>query len=968
MSNTNTREITAWLMEYTRSNFQSQWDGANTSLADLGIDSLTGVDLICALERRFAVSIPADLLTLISTSDDLVDALATMREHRQGDVAEASLYQSFVNPWLAGKLQQLKIDRSFVRAHGPFLYDEDGVQYLDFLAQYGAVPFGHHPDEIWQAVKALHDDGEPVFAQPSLLPAAGRLAARLIELAPAGLRYVTFTNSGAECVEAALKMARLATGRPRILATHNAFHGKTFGALSATGKPDYQTHFGLPLAGFDHIEYGDAARLDEHLTALAQQYAAFIVEPIQGEGGVCVPPKGYLAQVEAICRRHGVVLIVDEVQTGLGRTGAMFACDYEGVRPDILLLSKALGGGLVPVGAVLCSEAVYREKFALKHSSTFAGNALAARVGLATIERLARNQGELLQQIREQGAYLKQGLEALRERYPLLIEEIRGRGLMVGIRFNSDRSGWPENFLGIAAQEGELAQFVASYLLNVERIRFAPTLNRGDVLRVQPPLTVTREQCDMAVEALDRTLRVLSTRDTGLFYRALLRREAPSTQAVETVNAALERTSTAAVKASPHMSVPPDTHRFAFLLHPLDAQSYADYDISLRGLDAEELAEFEQSMDGMVDPVVGSTVDIRSATGAHARGDFIMISHTAAQLRRLSQRDAVTALQQAVALAHARGAQIVGLGAYTSVVSGGGAQLLNSEVPLTSGNSYTVAAGIEALDDAIVRIGQRWDTRTAAVVGAAGAIGACMAVLLSRRAQRIILVGNPAHTRIIGRARLLRTARMIIEDALAAPFGAAHEGSVAAHIVNAVRGSRPANADSLIAQMEADGVLVLSADISSLRGANVVLAATSFPGEVVPADALSSGAVVCDISRPRSIPASLAEGRDDILVIDGGIIALPGAPRIGPYGIAPGTSYACMAETILLALEGRFENVSIGSTLSIEEIARQQELARKHGFSLAGLQSFGRPLADSVLQRYMQCTREPAFDSTVELA
>ena len=338
-------------------------------------------------------------------------------------------------------------------------------------------------------------DSEPIFAQPSILKSAGLLAQRLIELAPSGLRYVTLSNSGAEAVEAALKLARHATGRRRILSTRNGFHGKTFGALSATGKPDYQAHFGLPLPGFDHIEFDDTTALEACFVARPGEYAAFVVEPIQGEGGVRVPRRGYLSEVQAICRRHEVLLIVDEVQTGLGRTGVMFMCNEQGIQPDIMTVSKALGGGVVPVGATLATASAYSEKFALKHSSTFAGNALAARAALATLDMLTRDNSALMRHVKAEGAYLKGRFEDIRAEHPWLIEEIRGEGFMLGIRFTSDRRHWPESFLGIAAAEKELAQFVASYLMNVEGVRVAPAQPRR-CLPSAPPLTATHEQCD----------------------------------------------------------------------------------------------------------------------------------------------------------------------------------------------------------------------------------------------------------------------------------------------------------------------------------------------------------------------------------------------------------------------------------------------------------------------------------------
>ncbi|MDR5753964.1 MULTISPECIES: aminotransferase class III-fold pyridoxal phosphate-dependent enzyme [unclassified Caballeronia] len=937
-------EVSKWLAEYVRASFNIEWNGNESSLADLGVDSLSGAELVSALEGWLEISIPVNFLECIADSAQLCEALVDLQSGRLSPADTARPFEKYINPYLATKLAQLKIDRTFVRAAGAYLYDEDGRQYLDFLSQYGAVPFGHHPAEIWSAVERLRDDAEPIFAQPSFLKSAGLLAQRLIELAPPGLRYVTFSNSGAEAVEAALKMARHATNRTRILSTKNGFHGKTFGALSATGKLDYQTHFGLPLPGFDHIEYASIEALEAALSlhaGQATQYAAFVIEPIQGEGGVHVPPSGYLREVEAVCRRHGVLLIVDEIQTGLGRTGALFACENEGVRPDILTLSKTLGGGMVPVAATLCTDAVYSEKIALKHSSTFAGNAFGARVGLATLDLLTRNGGELLTHVRTEGAYLKRRLEQIRERHPLLITEICGQGFMLGIRFTSE-SLTKECFLGLAARQRELAQFVASYLLNAECIRVAPTLNRGDVLRVQPPLNATRKQCDMAADAIGRAMDVLAEHDTGKLYRAILQH-----RPVENVAPVSKRLPASITPAR----TPDDARRFAFLLHPLDARSYADYDTSLAILEPGELAEFARSMDGLMDPVVGSTMQIESATGTCARGDFIMIPHTSEQLRRLPQRDALAVLKKGIELGRSRGARIVGLGAYTSIVSGGGVQLLNEDVALTSGNSYTVVAGLDALDFMMRRVERRWDASGVGIVGAAGAIGSCMAVLLSRRAARLILIGNPAHEASVGRARLVRVAKAIVEQALAPCPEAFLPGSLAQRIRQIAQRERDTVA--LIVALEKCGALVLTDNSSAISAVDVAVTATSFPGDAVNASVWRTGTIVCDISRPRSVHESIVGRRPDVLVIDGGIIALPGKPRVGPYGLVDGTSYACMAETMLLALEGRFENTSIGNTLDVREISAQQALARKHGFALAGLQSFGSPLTDALLTRFV---------------
>ncbi len=930
--------IVDWLRRYLQRQHAASWAGDCTALADFGIDSLAVVDLACNLEQWLGVPVSSTLLADVRDTDGLVECIRALQTGSASPTAAASPYETFVNPHLAGKLRQLRLDRTFVRGEGAWLYDSEGRRCLDFMAQYGALPFGHHPQDVWRAMQALREDGEPVFAQPSIPRSAGRLAERLIELAPPGLRYATFCNSGAEAVEAALKMARHATGRMAVLAARRGFHGKTFAALSATGNPAYQAPFGLPLPGFDRVDFGDLGALEAQLSAHPGRYAAFIVETIQGEGGVHVAPPGYLHSAREACHRHGALLIVDEVQTGLGRTGVMFSCDAEGVRPDIVTLAKALGGGLVPIGAVLCTEAAYSEAFALKHSSTFAGNALAARAGLATLDLLTRDGGALLQHVQAEGALLRASLERIRARHPWLVRDVRGRGFMLGLEFTNDRASWPENFLGIAAEAEELAQFVASHLLNVEGVRLAPTLNGGNVLRIQPPLNATREQCSVAADALGRTIDRLASRSTGAFYRSILRGQAPAGAAVEPARVSSKRAAGPSAAAGDASSA-----RFAFLVHPLDEHGYAEFDASLASLDAHELREFAQSMSGLLDPVVGTAVQIASPTGALAAGDFILIGHTAAQLKDMPVSDALKMLNKGIDLARARGASLVGLGAYTSVVSGGGAHLVRDGIGLTSGNSYTVVSALDALDLALAQAGACWSEKSAGVVGAAGAIGSCVAVLLAERAPRLVLIGNPAHAPAAGRERLLSVARRIVRHALAGPADDRRPGSLASGLAALACDVEP-DVDALVLAMERRGQLILAGGVQGVALADVVVTATSFPGQSLDDDLLPRGALVCDISRPRSIGESIVHRRPDVRVIDGGLVALPGGTRIGPYGLRDGTSYACMAETMLLALERDYRNTSLGNTLDVQEVKRQRALAVRHGFAVAGLQSFGRPL------------------------
>ncbi|HYG57029.1 MAG TPA: aminotransferase class III-fold pyridoxal phosphate-dependent enzyme, partial [Symbiobacteriaceae bacterium] len=228
-------------------------------------------------------------------------------------------FTQFVNPYLGQLLESINLDKRFVRGEGVYLYDAEGRQYIDFVAAYGALPFGFNPSEIWQAMNDVHAAMEPSFVQPSALEAAGELAERLIAVAPAGMRYVTFTNSGAEAVEAAFKLARAATGRLGIVSTSNSFHGKTLAALSATNRTSYQQAFGAPLEHFYKVPFGQIEALEQLFAEKGSEIAAFIMEPIQGEGGIVVPPAGYMAAARELCHRYGALFMLDEIQAGLGR-------------------------------------------------------------------------------------------------------------------------------------------------------------------------------------------------------------------------------------------------------------------------------------------------------------------------------------------------------------------------------------------------------------------------------------------------------------------------------------------------------------------------------------------------------------------------------------------------------------------------------------------------------------------------
>ncbi len=420
------------------------------------------------------------------------------------DLSEKSiekLYKSHINPEMVSMLEMLNFNKKFVRAAGTEIWDEQGRRYLDFLGAYGAMSLGHNHPKVIEAVQKVQ--GRPNLVQTALGGLAAALAHNLAEVAPGKLNRMFFGNSGAEAVEGALKLARIASGRPGFIACRNSFHGKSFGALSVTGREKYQKYFQPLLQGCTLIPYGDEEALEAALRS--REAAAFIVEPIQGEGGIILPPENYLAEAQELCHKYGTLLIMDEVQTGLGRTGTLFACQQEGVEPDILCLAKALGGGIMPIGTYITTDEIWQKAYgswnkALLHTSTFGGNTWACAAGLAALQVIIEE--DLPGQAAAKGRYF---LSELQKESSVLLKEARGRGLMIGLEFNSSGSGlmgkltdkWSEEYLG---------SLVAGKLMNEYGIITAYTLNNPNVVRLEPPLTISQDQLDQCLQAIRQIL------------------------------------------------------------------------------------------------------------------------------------------------------------------------------------------------------------------------------------------------------------------------------------------------------------------------------------------------------------------------------------------------------------------------------------------------------------------------------
>ncbi len=359
-----------------------------------------------------------------------------------------------------------------VRGKGAKLYDDQGREYIDCASNVGVSNIGHGREEVARAIYEQYLTLSNCYGM-FYNPVRARLAEKLISLSPQRLKRVFFCNSGAEAVEAALKFARASTGKKEIIATMRGFHGKTFGALAATWGEEYQKPFEPMMSGLKHVPFNNFQKLSE---AVNQDTAAVILELVQGEGGVRVGDKSYFGQVRELCNQKGILLIFDEVQTGFGRTGTLFACE-QFVEPDMLCLAKSLAGG-IPMGAVLCSDAIHVP--VKSHTSTFGGNPLACAAALASLELI--EQEKLPEKAQALGEYF---LEKLREIKSAKIREARGLGLMLGI---------------------ELKEKAGPYVQQLMERGIIVLLAGPTVIRLLPPLVITKEEIDKVLSALQETM------------------------------------------------------------------------------------------------------------------------------------------------------------------------------------------------------------------------------------------------------------------------------------------------------------------------------------------------------------------------------------------------------------------------------------------------------------------------------
>jgi acetylornithine/succinyldiaminopimelate/putrescine aminotransferase/predicted amino acid dehydrogenase len=878
-------------------------------------------------------------------------------------------FEKHGKPRVAEMLRAVGLDIVYERAEGDRLYSSSG-EILDALGGYGAGLFGHNHPRLVARAKSILEARRPFLAQGSVRSLAGALAAKLSAVVGRTTNkswVVQLGSTGADATEAAIKhailerrarasrldqenraahfafqrLARAGGGRlardlfarasaitgttvadvpavvaavrrinterlavsPLFVALEGAFHGKTTGALSLTYNPSFRepwsaigprVHF---LPAFDvpaiapvfesaaitclRIVLHDDGALDLG-DAPFSNIAACFYEPIQGEGGVVAVSDAYARALRDATTKAGVPLVIDEIQSGMGRTGTFLASEAAGVVGDYYLLSKSLGGSLAKISALLVDKQRYDRDLGYLHTSTFVEDDYSSAIALEALALL--DEEKLADQARVRGASLVAQLEAVRRRHPESIPEIRGRGLMIGVAFRGSLAA-ESPFLRVALDQGRLGYLIAGYMLRAHRVRVAPTLSAPETLRIQPSAYISEADLAKIASAVEATATLLDQGNAAPFARALIG------GAVEATDPPVRH-----IKAAPPRPVKRriPAQKVAFLGHFLEDRDLAGWDASLAPLDPAACRAVLDKTKGLLDPFLLGVHRVESANGSRAvEATIIGVPFTSSQImdgfRRGDTAWARERIDRAVELAEEHGATIIGFGGYTSIVTNNCRTVTPERAAVTSGNALTAAACIAAVRIASAEM--KLGPLRIGVVGALGNIGHVLAELLVEDAASLLLVGRASsRSRLEARAEDLRRA-----------------------------GAR---------------LVAISVDAKDLASCNVVLAASNAPKPILDASCFGESPVLAlDVAVPGDIDGSVTAKRPNVRVLAGGRARLPGGQQIDLPGMPSqgGSIYGCLAETLLLGLEGEVRDFATG-VLSPSVVRRAAALAARHGF------------------------------------
>lgn len=789
-------------------------------------------------------------------------------------------YGHFCRPGLGSLLEAIGLNAIYERAEGDFLWCRRGSQLvavLDLVGGYGANLFGHNHPELVSVACHHFKQKTPIHAQASCRVGATRLAEELCRRL--GDYVVTFTNSGAETVEAAIKHAVMERQRSLFLAVKEAFHGKSLGAIQLTWS------YREPFAGLGpRVRFLDP--LDpvswKEAEAEIENVAAIFIEPISGEGGIKLLPEPFIEWLTMISSRFDIPLVVDEIQSGMGRTGSFLASTALGITPDYLCLSKSLGGGLAKIGALLVKRDRFVEEFSIKHTSTFAEDDLSCYIALEALKILDRD--AIPARCASSGEFLLSELEALRLKFPEQIKEVRGKGLMLGLELHEPLDS-RSHILRMISKQKHLGYMAAAYLLNVHDIRIAPTLSNPFTLRIEPSAYIEMADLRRFIRAIEMLCQALKAGDTvhlmgfqaGLKERAIVDYSA---------------------SPRPYKKEPPRTpRRVAFLGHLLLDEHAALMEPWLSVLETEDLQAYLDKMSKLGEPLIIDQINVRSRTGEEVHLSFIGLLLTARQIVNAMQshdyRWIMEKIETATQMSRDEGCQVIGFGGYTSIISGNCNRIKTSGIRKTTGNSLTVGMGVEAMKRAAQDMGFELSQARLAVVGATGNIASIYAALMAPSVAEVnLFVRNLASSKLNS-------------------------------VLKEIRQAAPQTPVKIFDSLEA------------LSRCELIVSASNAPEPLIYPHHLAAGPVViCDISLPPDVSEEVRVERPDVLVVQGGVVLLPDNDdfSVGGIFLPEGHVFACMGETLLMGLESDFAGSSGRVTAAGVETA--MAIAERHGFQL----------------------------------
>ena len=732
--------------------------------------------------------------------------------------------------------------------------------------------------------------------------------------------------------------------RPYFLALTGSFHGKTNAALSITDNSIINTSVSDFSFRSVFIDRNDDQHFDSEITKLSMPLligtvrdqtlsisikkwlpvAAFFIEPLQGEGGIYPLSKKCITNWMQQCSKFNIPIVADEIQCGMGRTGSFLYSQQLSLTPNYILLSKSLGGGIAKISVVLIDREYYLNHFSSIHSSTFAEDDFSCAIASTALDIVT---DDVVQRtIKRQGDYLWLKLNQLHKTYPDIIEQIRGKGLMLGIVF-SQKEVVLSNTLLFLKHYNLFGYVITSYLLNRFQIRIAPTLSGDRVIRIEPSYLISKTECNQLVKALDKLCILLKENNLGELLSHLISKQ---TNGKPISWSSFSNTNDSNRKMN----------KVAFIGHFINSEDIGLWDPSLACFNSKDSLALLKAINPIAAPCIYNRIVVKSKTGDSVLLHFIGLPICSIQIADAIKKRELASIKklvhEAVDLAINSGCSVVGLGGFSSIITRNGKDLENKSIALTTGNSFTVATGIDAILRAAKENGISLKDTHAAIIGASGNIGSIMAEILFSQISSMTLIGRSNKL-----LNLMEIAGLIIKQSI--------KNFPLKLIVNGVDNmdlsleikKNTTNSSSLYEYLNSKYGRSLNLRISdsmdNIYSSQIVISASNSPKSLIFPDMISNeNVIISDISVPPDVDISVQSEKPNAILLKGGLVNLPHDDEFQISGIPleQGELYPCMAETILMGMENIKEHFSYGS-ISKEQVLEMKEIANKHGISLA---------------------------------